>query len=67
MFNQVTVTDLGRTNIFDWLSYPLNGTVRLKNVNICRNTEIFYYLERPGGQNSNLYLNVVHFFNTSVN
>ncbi len=21
----------------------------------------------PGGQNSNLYLNVVHFFNTSVN
>jgi hypothetical protein len=25
------------------------------------------YLETSGGQNSNLYLNVDHFFNTSVN
>jgi len=33
----------------------------LKNVNICS------YLEASGGQSSNLYLNVVHFFNASVN
>ncbi len=38
-----------------------------KNVNICLNTNIYSYLETPGGQSSNLYLNVVHFFNTSVN
>ena len=39
----------------------------LKNVNICLNTNIYSYLETSGGQISNLYLNVVHFFNTSVN
>ncbi len=39
----------------------------LKNVKICLNTNIYYYLETSGGKNSNLYLNVVHFFNTSVN
>jgi hypothetical protein len=33
----------------------------------CKNTNIPYYLETPGGQNSNLYLNGVHFLNTSVN
>jgi hypothetical protein len=38
----------------------------LKNVNNHWNTNIFSYLEKPGGQSSNLYLNVVHFFNTSV-
>jgi hypothetical protein len=26
----------------------------------------FCYAETSGGQNSNLYLNVVHFFNTNV-
>jgi hypothetical protein len=30
-------------------------------------TNIYSYLETSGGQGSNLYLNVVHFFNTSVN
>ncbi len=30
-------------------------------------TNIYSYLESSGGQNSNLYLNVAHFFNTSVN
>jgi hypothetical protein len=44
-----------------------NGTVRLKNVNDCLNTNICSYLETCGGQSSNLYLNVVHFFNTGVN
>ncbi len=31
------------------------------------NTNISFYIETSGGQNSNIYLNVVHFFNTSVN
>jgi hypothetical protein len=38
----------------------------LKNVNNNLNTNIYTYLEISGGQNSNLYLNVVHSFNTSV-
>ncbi len=33
----------------------------LKYVNNCLNTNIYSYLEASGGQNSNLYLNVVHF------
>jgi hypothetical protein len=39
----------------------------LKNVNNCLNTNIYSYLETSGGQSSNVYLNVVHFFNTTVN
>jgi len=39
----------------------------LKNVSSCLNTNIYSHLETFGGQSSNLYLNVVHFFNTSVN
>jgi hypothetical protein len=39
----------------------------LKNVNNNLNTNIYSSLETSGGQSSNLYLNVVHFFNTSVN
>ncbi len=31
------------------------------------NINIYSYLETSGGQSSNLYLNVVHFFNTSIN
>ncbi len=38
-----------------------------KNVNNCLNTNIYSYLETSGGQSYNLYLNVVHFFNTSLN
>jgi hypothetical protein len=37
-----------------------------KNVNNCLNNNIYSYLETSGGQNYNLYLNFVHFFNTSV-
>ncbi len=33
----------------------------------CLNTNIHSYLEISGGQRSNLYLNVVHFLNTSAN
>jgi hypothetical protein len=39
----------------------------LKIVYSCLNTNIYSNLESSGGQSSNLYLNVVHFFNTSVN
>jgi hypothetical protein len=34
----------------------------LKNVNNCLNAIISYYLKASGGQRSNIYLNVVHFF-----
>ncbi len=39
----------------------------LKNVNNCLDTNLYSHLETSGGQNYNLYLNVVHFFNTRVN
>jgi hypothetical protein len=39
----------------------------LKNVNNYLNTNIYSSLETSGGQSSNPYLNVLHFFNTSVN
>ncbi len=38
----------------------------LKNENNCLNTNIYSFLETTGGQSSNLYLNVVHFFSTPV-
>jgi hypothetical protein len=37
-----------------------------KNVNNHLNTNIYSYLETSGGQSSNIYLNIVHFFNASV-
>ena len=43
-----------------------NGTAHLKNVNNCLNTNTYSYLETSGSQSSDLYLNVVPFFNTSV-
>jgi hypothetical protein len=39
----------------------------LINVNNGLNTNIYSYLETSGGQSFNLYLNVIHFYNTSVN
>jgi hypothetical protein len=39
----------------------------IKSVNECLNTNIYSYLETPGDHSSYLYLNIVHFFNTSVN
>ncbi len=39
----------------------------LKIVNNCLNTNIYPYLATSGSQSSNPYLNVVQFFNTSVN
>ncbi len=39
----------------------------LKNVNNYLNINIYSQLETSGGKISNLYVNVVHFFNTRVN
>jgi len=36
----------------------------LKNVNNGLNANIYFYLEKSCGKNFNLYLSVVHFFNT---
>jgi hypothetical protein len=44
-----------------------NGTARFKNVNNCLIINVYFYLETSGGKSSNLYLNVVHFINASVN
>jgi hypothetical protein len=41
--------------------------VRFKKCKQFLNTNIYSYLETSGGQSYNLYLNIVHFFNTSVN
>ncbi len=38
----------------------------LKSVNNCLATNNYSYLETSGGKIYNLYLNVVHFFNTST-
>jgi len=35
--------------------------------NNCLNTDIYSYLETCGCKSSDQYINVVHFFNTSVN
>ncbi len=43
-----------------------NGTARFKKWNNCLNINIYSFLETSSGQSSNLYLSVVHFFNTSV-
>jgi hypothetical protein len=45
----------------------INHSKLLKNVSNCFITNISSYLEISGGQSSDLYLNCVHFFNTSVN
>ncbi len=39
----------------------------LKNLNNCLKTNIYSNLETSGDQSSNLYFNVVQFFNTGVN
>jgi hypothetical protein len=39
----------------------------LNHVNNCLIANSYSYLETSGGQSFNIYLNVVHFFNTSVN
>ncbi len=39
----------------------------LINVDNCLKMNIYFYLDTSGSQSSNLYLKVVHFFNTNVN
>jgi hypothetical protein len=39
----------------------------LKNLNNCLNNNIYSYLQTSAGQSYNLYLNVVDFFNISIN
>jgi hypothetical protein len=48
--------------IFQVVQGILNGTACFKNVNNHWKTNIFSYLETSSGKISNLYLNVVHFF-----
>jgi len=43
------------------------GTAHFKNVNNWLNNNINSYLDTSGGECSDPYLNVVHFFNTIVN
>jgi hypothetical protein len=49
------------------MANTINITHALRNVNNYLNTNICSYLETFSGQSSNPYLNVVHFFNASVN
>jgi hypothetical protein len=42
-------------------------SVIFKNANYYLNTNNYSFSETSGGQSSNLYLNEVHFLNTSVN
>jgi hypothetical protein len=53
---------VGKTS-FRGMAWPMEQHA-LKNINNCLNTNIYSYLETSGGQSSNTYLNVVHFFNT---
>jgi hypothetical protein len=66
----ITILDEKFTVIFMFIvqaSLIVNGTAKFKNVYNSLNTNINSYSETSGGQSSNLYLNVVHFFNASVN
>jgi hypothetical protein len=44
----------------------LQNRLIMKNENNYLNTNIYSHLETSDGQSSNLNLNVIHFFNTSV-
>jgi hypothetical protein len=60
------MSQLSLFEISSTFSANLNGTERFKK---CKQLlqYIYSYLETSGVQSSNLYLNVVHFYNTSVN
>ena len=57
------------TRVLSYVGFVINRMEQstLCNVDNCLNTNIYSYLETSDGKSSNLYLNVVHFFNTSVN
>jgi hypothetical protein len=52
--------------IFKTFKHPSMEQHALKNVNNCYNTKIYFYFVTSSGWNSNIYLIVVYFFNTSV-
>jgi hypothetical protein len=68
-FGQYIEIPLGACTIklFTAVIIAANGTACFKNVNNCLNTNIYCNVETSGAQSSNLHLNVVHFFNDSVN
>ena len=51
----------------DSVHFCLMNLMMISQTAQCLNTNIDSNLETSGGQSSNLYLNVVHFFNASVN
>ncbi len=51
---------------FNFLPFGIEQRT-LRNVNNYLNANIYSYLETSGCQSSNLYLKVVHFFDTSIN
>jgi hypothetical protein len=53
--------------LLDGTKIALQWSSTLKNVNNYWNTNSSFYLETSGVQSYNLYLNVVPFFNASVN
>ncbi len=67
------MTSFAKNGCVTFDTTTLRGTTFLmeqhtfKNVNNHQNINIYSYLETSGGQSSNLYLNVVNFFNTSAN
>jgi hypothetical protein len=59
----VTVSD--KHSSLQW--YRINGTAHFKKRKQLFECQHLLYLDTSGGQSSNPYLNVVHFFNTRVN
>ncbi len=64
--NQINVEALVSSQTYLLLPQTMEQCA-LRNVNNCMKTDIFFYLEASGGQSYYLNLNVVRFFNTSVN
>ncbi len=59
-----------RALVIDYLSklgHIMEQQHTFENVNNYLNTNIYSYLETSGVQSYYIYLNVIHFFNTSVN
>ncbi len=59
-----TLTKLGSQKLESNIAMEQHA---LKNLNNCLNAKMYSYLETSGGQSSNLYLDVVHIFNASIN
>jgi hypothetical protein len=67
-FEPIAIEQSGLLGLF--ISYGENEELWIctsNNENSCLITKITFHIETSGGQNSDLCLNVVHFFNISVN